>query len=67
MIAWPAQLTSYDTGGLEIFALRRQAQRELGARFDLKAFHDAVLGNGAVTLPMLREQVERWIAAQKAR
>jgi uncharacterized protein (DUF885 family) len=67
VIAWPAQLTSYDTGGLEIFALRQQAQRELGPRFDLKAFHDAVLGNGAVTLPMLREQVERWIAAQKER
>jgi len=67
IIAWPAQLTSYDTGGLEIFALRERAQRELGPRFDLKAFHDAVLGNGAVTLPMLREQVDRWIAAQKAR
>lgn len=66
VIAWPAELTSYDTGGLEIFALRERARRELGPRFDLKAFHDAVLMNGAVTLPMLREQVERWIAAQQA-
>ncbi|HET7230161.1 MAG TPA: DUF885 domain-containing protein [Longimicrobium sp.] len=66
VIALPAQLTSYDTGSLEIFALRERAQRELGPRFDLKAFHDAVLANGAVTLPMLREQVERWIDARKA-
>jgi len=66
VIAWPGQLTSYDTGGLEIFALREKAQRELGPRFDIRAFHDAVLNHGAVTLPMLREQVERWIAEQKA-
>jgi uncharacterized protein (DUF885 family) len=66
VIALPAQLTSYDTGALEIFALRERAERELGPRFDLKAFHDAVLNHGAVTLPMLREQVDRWIAEQKA-
>lgn len=67
VIAWPGQLTSYDTGGLEIFALRERAQRELGPRFDLKAFHDVVLGSGAVTLPMLRENVDRWIARTRAR
>lgn len=64
--AIPGQATSYDTGALEIVALRQQAQRELGPRFDLRDFHDAVLGHGAVTLPMLREQVERWIAERKA-
>lgn len=58
---WPAQLTAYDTGAIEIFALREQAERELGPRFDLRAFHDAVLGSGAITLPMLRQQVESWI------
>lgn len=59
---WPAQLTAYDTGGLEIFALRERAEAELGDDFDVRAFHDAVLGRGTVTLPMLREAVERWLA-----
>lgn len=58
---WPAQLTAYDTGAMEIFALREQAERELGDRFDLRAFHDTVLGTGAITLPMLRQKVESWI------
>jgi uncharacterized protein (DUF885 family) len=64
---WPSQLTSYDTGALEIFALRREAERRLGPRFDLKVFHQKVLENGAVTLPMLREQVEAWLAKEGAR
>lgn len=59
---WPAQFTAYDTGGMEFFSLRAAAEAALGPRFDLRRFHDAVLGNGAVTLPMLREQVERWLA-----
>lgn len=62
VIAWPGQLTAYDTGGLEIFALREQAERALGDRFDIREFHDVLLRNGAVTLPMLRESVEAWIA-----
>jgi uncharacterized protein (DUF885 family) len=61
----PGQLTAYDTGGLEIFALRERAERELGAKFDVRVFHDAVLGHGAVTLPMPREAVDRWIASRK--
>jgi uncharacterized protein (DUF885 family) len=60
-ISWPGQATSYMLGALEIRALRRVAQRRLGPRFDIRRFHDAVLGNGAVTLPMLRAQVERWV------
>jgi uncharacterized protein (DUF885 family) len=64
IIAWPGQLTSYDTGGLLIFALRERAQRELGPKFDIKRFHDAVLGHGTVTLPMLEQQVNRWIASE---
>ena len=58
---WPGQFTAYDTGGLEFFALRAEAEAALGDRFDVRAFHDAVLGNGPVTLPMLRDQVERWL------
>jgi uncharacterized protein (DUF885 family) len=58
---WPGQFTAYETGGLELFALRAQAEAALGQRFDIRAFHDVVLGSGAVTLPMLRDQVERWL------
>jgi len=61
----PAQLTAYDSGGLEIMALREEAERQLGPRFDLKRFHQAVLQHGAVTLPMLRELVEEWIQQER--
>src|SRR6266849_6603824 len=63
----PGQLTSYDSGGLEFFELRRDGERELGSRFDLRSFHAVVLGHGAVTLPMLRELVRDWIERQKTR
>ena len=62
IIAWPAQLTTYDTGGLEFFALREKAEKALGPKFDIKAFHSEILRYGAVTLPMLHEIVDRWIA-----
>ena len=60
-ISWPGQATSYMLGNLEIRALRSDAEQELGSRFDIREFHDRVLENGAVTLPMLRQQVERWV------
>jgi uncharacterized protein (DUF885 family) len=60
-ISWPGQATSYMLGNLEIRALRSDAERRLGSRFDIREFHDRVLENGAVTLPMLRRQVERWV------
>ena len=60
-ISWPGQATSYMLGNLEIRALRSGAERRLGSRFDIREFHDRVLEHGAVTLPMLREQVERWV------
>lgn len=63
-ITWPGQACGYKTGQLEILRLRHEAEQRLGARFDLRAFHDVVLGQGAVTLPVLRAQVEAWIAAQ---
>jgi uncharacterized protein (DUF885 family) len=60
-IGWPGQALAYKVGQLEIFALRREAEARLGARFDIKAFHDVVLGSGAVTLPVLRAQIEAWL------
>jgi uncharacterized protein (DUF885 family) len=62
---WPAQLTAYDTGALEFFALRKQAQEALGNKFDIREFHAVLLESGAVTLPMLREQVARWLAQKQ--
>jgi uncharacterized protein (DUF885 family) len=66
-IAWPGQATAYMTGMLEIRRLRETAERELGPRFDIRAFHDRVLEDGTVPLPLLREKIERWIAEEKAK
>ncbi|HEX6910600.1 MAG TPA: DUF885 domain-containing protein, partial [Longimicrobium sp.] len=66
-IGWPGQATAYMLGNLEIRALRALAERELGDRFDIRVFHDKVLEDGTVTLPMLRAKIERWVAAEKAR
>ncbi|RPE77226.1 DUF885 domain-containing protein [Vulcaniibacterium tengchongense] len=63
--AMPGQLTAYDSGGLEIFALRREAEAALGADFDLRQFHRCVLGDGIVPLRFLRERVERWVAERR--
>ena len=62
----PAQLTAYDTGALEIFALRQAAQERLGDRFDIREFHDRLLEDGSLTLRMLREKMERWMAEKAA-
>ncbi len=60
-ISWPAQALSYKLGEIRIRALRRRAEEALGARFDVREFHDALLVNGSVTLPLLEEAVERFI------
>ncbi|BCS30935.2 hypothetical protein TBR22_A01360 [Luteitalea sp. TBR-22] len=59
-ISWPGQAPSYMIGNLEILRLREQARSRLGARFDIKAFHDQVLGHGTVTLALLRALVSEW-------
>ena len=63
-IVWPGQALAYKLGQLFILELRARAEKELGNRFDIKAFHDTVLGAGAVTLPMLDARVTAWIKAQ---
>jgi len=57
----PGQLTAYDTGALEIFALRREAEQRLGEAFDIREFHDRLLENGTLPLTLLREHMERWL------
>jgi uncharacterized protein (DUF885 family) len=64
-IAVPGQATSYMIGNLEIRKLRTEAERALGSRFSIKAFHDAVLEDGSMPLWALREKIERWITAQQ--
>ncbi len=61
-IGWPGQALAYKMGQREILRLRVEAERRLGAQFDIRAFHDVVLGSGAVSLPVLRQQVARWMA-----
>jgi len=63
-IAWPGQANAYMLGMLEIRRLRNLAESRLGERFDLRAFHDRVLGNGSLTLPMLADSIEIWIDSQ---
>ena len=63
-LTWPGQALAYKCGQLEILRLREEAKQRLGTRFDIRRFHDAVLKNGAVSLPVLRRQVEAWITEQ---
>ena len=62
---WPAQGLSYGLGRLEIRRLRALAEQKLGSGFDIRAFHDRVLENGAVPLPVLRASIERWLSASR--
>jgi len=61
-VAWPGQACGYEIGRREIVRLREEARRALGARFDLRSFHDVVLIDGEVPLTVLDQQVEAWIA-----
>lgn len=65
-ISWPGQALAYKMGELKIRELRGKATTELGEKFDLREFHDVVLGQGAVPLDILEAQVNRWIEAKKA-
>jgi uncharacterized protein (DUF885 family) len=64
-IASPGQALAYKIGQFKFLALRDEATKELGDKFDLRAFHDALLANGSLPLPILDEQMRAWIADQK--
>ena len=65
-IVWPGQATSYKIGMIKIQDLRAEAERELGGEFDIRGFHDTVLGSGAMPLSLLERRVRAWIAERKA-
>lgn len=64
-IAWPGQALSYKMGQMKILELRERAQRELGNKYDERAFHDAILDQGPLPLDMLETKINEWIAARK--
>jgi uncharacterized protein (DUF885 family) len=63
---WPGQATSYKIGMLKILELRAKAQQELGDKFDIRGFHDTILGGGSVPLDVLERMVNNWIEKNKA-
>lgn len=65
-ITWPGQALAYKTGELKILALRARAKQALGDQFDIRAFHDEILGGGALPLDVLEDRVNDWVAAVKA-
>jgi uncharacterized protein (DUF885 family) len=66
-IAWPAQALSYKLGQLKISELRQRAQKELGANFDIRTFHDEILDGGSLPLDLLETRTDKWIDQQKAK
>lgn len=66
-IVWPGQATSYKIGMIRIQQLRAKAEAELGDNFDIRGFHDTVLGGGTVPLSILEQQVDRWIESKRTR
>ncbi len=64
-IVWPGQALAYKLGALTIQRLRDKSKASLGAKFDLRAFHEQVLGSGALPLPVLEAKIDHWVAGQK--
>lgn len=64
-MAWPGQALGYKIGALKIMELRQKAQASLGAHFDLRQFHDAILSDGTLPLSLLETKMLKWIAARQ--
>jgi len=64
-ISWPGQALSYKIGELKIKALRQKAEKALGEKFDIRDFHDLILREGTLTLPLMEAEVERYIAQKR--
>jgi uncharacterized protein (DUF885 family) len=65
-ISWPGQALAYKVGQMKILELRERAKKELGSKFDIRRFHDAVLGAGALPMGLLEDRINAWIAAEKS-
>ena len=66
-IAWPAQALSYKLGQLKFRELRERARKELGAKFDIRTFHDEMINGGTLPLDLLEARTDKWIAEQKSK
>ena len=64
-ISWPGQALAYKLGEMKILELRERAEAELGNAFDIREFHDAVLGQGALPLDLLESVIEDYLAAAR--
>ena len=64
-MAWPGQALGYKIGQLKILELRDRANKEWGPRFDIRGFHDEVLGGGALPLDVLEKRMDAWMALRR--
>ena len=65
-ISWPGQALSYKVGEIKIRELRAKAEKQLGAQFDIRSFHDTVIGQGSLPMAVLEDVINDWITQQKS-